>query len=399
MIAHQHLTLLIVAAWLANVGTHAASKDEWGPPPPWERSATPEWAVVEGNSCPVKRIDLKTIDKLPSVPTFINNVLEDWPSFKAWQSKATFLAEFGQLSIKPLEDAHGALQRFMDAPEGEEQELRHFVENMQGKDALELGSSTAKDLNKAAGSWKYPRSRWKFQPEALLNIGGHGGSQPFRTHGSGWYGLIAGMKVWFLYPPEMPEEALDNIGIAPMKYWPERDYLRKLKPQYLEKGGGLRGRPMRCIQQPGEILWVPNYWWRSSYNLGETLSVGGESKIFTEDSVLAIKKYPDSSVVNHHVMQYLLGKGDASKAIEYGEKAVKNGPYNPQIALDYCKVLRKTGDDNGCEAILREYITKIKKLRSDELVMDGESEQALKLLKSELGSGAEDTDDAPHDEL
>jgi len=270
---------------------------------------------------------------------------------------------------------------------GEPQELRHFMENMEGKDALEVEhgkDSTAHAINKAAGSWKYPRSRWKFQPEPVLSIGGHGGSQSFRAHGSGWYGLIAGMKVWFLYPPEMPEEAIDNIGIAPMKYWPERDYLKKMPKQYL---------------QPGEILWIPNYWWRASYNLGESLSVGAESKIFAEDSIMAVKKYPDSSTVLHHVMLHLREK-DEQKALEYGVKALKSAPHNPRIALDYCAVLRKSGDEEGCTEILNEYISKLEKLRSDELIMTGEAKQAISLLKSAMGSsGLEDDDDVPHDEF
>merc|ERR1712217_879740 len=120
---------------------------------------------------------------------------------------------------------------------------------------------------------------------------------------------------------------------------------------------------------------------------------------------MAHNKYPTNAPVLHNLMLHMaskqpLSKKDEKAALDYGRQAVEAGPYNPQIALDYAALLRKSGNEAGSQSLLREYLAKIDKLRNDKMVLEREAQHAKKQLREALGDQYDDDErGTAHDEF
>jgi len=90
-------------------------------------------------------------------------------------------------------------------------------------------------------------------------VGGPDSGLPFHKHGMTWQGLAMGRKAWYILPPgSMSEELHDATGPY---LFPVRAY------HHLMQRRRLGARPLYCVQNPGEVLFVPQYWWHSTMNL------------------------------------------------------------------------------------------------------------------------------------
>ena len=95
---------------------------------------------------------------------------------------------------------------------------------------------------------------------------------PCRT--AAWNALIAGRKRWAFYPPSFmlppgggtrynaEDDSWENIIPEPLQWYVEN------YPHLPESI-----RPIECIQEPGELLFVPTGWWHSVLNLETTVAV------------------------------------------------------------------------------------------------------------------------------
>ena len=78
-------------------------------------------------------------------------------------------------------------------------------------------------------------------------VGGPGSGLPFHRHSATWQTLVNGRKAWYLVPPvRMGPELSAVVGT----------------------------RPLRCVQYPGEYLWVPHMWWHATKNLDANVAYG-----------------------------------------------------------------------------------------------------------------------------
>eukprot|EP01100_Stratorugosa_tubuloviscum_P013077 TRINITY_DN6419_c0_g1_i1.p1 TRINITY_DN6419_c0_g1~~TRINITY_DN6419_c0_g1_i1.p1 ORF type:complete len:625 (-),score=203.25 TRINITY_DN6419_c0_g1_i1:138-2012(-) len=90
-------------------------------------------------------------------------------------------------------------------------------------------------------------------------------------HTSAWNALITGRKRWFLFPPgvhppglfDWENEFNDDYGTPEPIRW-MIDYYSFIIPKL---------KPIECIQQPGEIIYVPSGWWHMVINLDDTIAV------------------------------------------------------------------------------------------------------------------------------
>eukprot|EP01084_Bolivina_argentea_P093581 168293_1 len=176
-----------------------------------------------------------------------------------------------------------------------------------------------------------------FQPPAYLNqipskelygvlfIGPTETGATWHAHGETWQGSIFGRKRWFLYPPEYtpvggffpgysafdwykiiyPElnenMPIDFELINSLKY-PKQSY--KIRNSLFKRGydvylnsnssvndivmtddinmnenktyGGLY-KPFECMVQEGQILYIPEFWWHSIVNVGDTIGIAVQS--------------------------------------------------------------------------------------------------------------------------
>ena len=124
----------------------------------------------------------------------------------------------------------------------------------------------------------------------MLSLGADGTGLGFHTHADTWLGLAAGAKRWLLFEPGafpaddplFPNRMLDAEQL--MRHWPSA---RGNSSDDDDDDGDDRGRggsstgvarPMDCVQQAGEIMYLPAGWAHSTLNLGETVGVGGQTQ-------------------------------------------------------------------------------------------------------------------------
>ena len=98
--------------------------------------------------------------------------------------------------------------------------------------------------------------------EALFSLGPASAGAYFHAHTAAWNGLVYGRKRWFLFPPLSvpygPESGLS------MPQWVREVY---------DKPGALRVRPLECVQQAGEVMFVPAEWHHGILNLEDSVGV------------------------------------------------------------------------------------------------------------------------------
>jgi len=97
---------------------------------------------------------------------------------------------------------------------------------------------------------------------------------PYKT--SAWNALLVGRKRWMLYPPGVVppgvDDEIDSDGEhdydapEPMKYYTE------VYPT-ISNYSGPQGKPIECILEAGEMIYVPTGWWHMVLNLSESIAV------------------------------------------------------------------------------------------------------------------------------
>jgi len=126
-------------------------------------------------------------------------------------------------------------------------------------------------------------------PLLILGTGGTHGV-PAHAHADGWNVLLAGIKVWFIYPPSILKP------LIPWQTWccksKESDYsyqmlrrVNRTRDAYAnaihsgigrtedEIEEGMFSTPYVLIQNVGDLLYVPKSWWHATIGLGETVSI------------------------------------------------------------------------------------------------------------------------------
>jgi hypothetical protein len=86
--------------------------------------------------------------------------------------------------------------------------------------------------------------------------------------GEKWQTLVNGAKLWFLVPPGHMSNALSDV-VGPFLFPPDA---WKTRTRRLAAGQ----RPLRCVQRPGDVLWLPRLWWHATLNLKPCVAFGSK---------------------------------------------------------------------------------------------------------------------------
>eukprot|EP00027_Filamoeba_sp_ATCC50430_P004907 CAMPEP_0168543930 /NCGR_PEP_ID=MMETSP0413-20121227/2154_1 /TAXON_ID=136452 /ORGANISM="Filamoeba nolandi, Strain NC-AS-23-1" /LENGTH=299 /DNA_ID=CAMNT_0008573927 /DNA_START=345 /DNA_END=1241 /DNA_ORIENTATION=- len=115
---------------------------------------------------------------------------------------------------------------------------------------------------------KVDRPDWRWLLVGPKRSGSPLHQDPHRT--SAWNALIEGRKRWALYPPDVIPPGVDE-ELIDTEYYAATDVMKwytevypKLKPEE---------KPVECILEEGEIIFVPSGWWHSVLNLTDTVAV------------------------------------------------------------------------------------------------------------------------------
>jgi hypothetical protein len=158
-------------------------------------------------------------------------------------------------------------------------------------------STVAKQLLPEAGNPPAFAERLGME-ELTLTLAPSGVGFPLHSHGRSWIGLVRGVKLWAFYDPEsLPAttEAEAMVVLPPLRWM--REY----------GGGADKGHLQWCVQQPGDLLFVPDYWHHWTLNLGETLGFGAQRNAISNDDVEALHfAHPASGRANFELVGRIL---------------------------------------------------------------------------------------------
>ena len=113
---------------------------------------------------------------------------------------------------------------------------------------------------------------------ALLSIGAHSSGAHFHQHSDAWNCVVYGRKRWGLIPPAAEYRSPTDSSAV---WWETiQPRLRASRYPYLHE----------CVQEAGDLLYVPTAWLHTVYNLATTVSVavqvGAPSKSWAEYGIV-----------------------------------------------------------------------------------------------------------------
>jgi len=211
----------------------------------------------------------------PSIPVIFKGIQKDWAASEKWKSEK-LADKYGDILFKISHQGHKRIpMKFRDYVEymkvqNDEEPLYVFDEAF-GEKAPEMLSDYSipkyfpEDLFEVSGKER-PHFRW-------IVIGPPRSGAPWHIDPAGtsaWNSLLTGRKRWLMYPPSFTPigVGIDDVeekfyGSPPSLLW-----LLEVYP-YLPPDQ----RPIECIQEPGETIFVPGGWWHMVLNLEESIAV------------------------------------------------------------------------------------------------------------------------------
>lgn len=143
---------------------------------------------------------------------------------------------------------------------------------------------------------------------------------PFHNHGKTWLAIVHGAKLWFLYPlgygfgkqsTETPlqwyQSIYSEISDKPLPplYTPSKNTCLPHESDSCHHNSHY-SRPFTCLQNAGDILFVPAQWQHMTLNVGETIAVGGQELLQDEERLSNAKAAYEANLRNTIVLK---GKG------------------------------------------------------------------------------------------
>jgi tetratricopeptide (TPR) repeat protein len=216
----------------------------------------------------------------------------------------------------------------------------------------------------------------KGMDESFFFLGASKSGVSFHKHADAWNAVLFGRKRWFLYPP---------TKTPPGGVWPgfsQLDWLKLIYPTLKEKD-----KPIECVQEAGEILYLPESYYHGTINIGETLAIGFQKNVaqtpveqifyalrpleyraeHTEDEeekdVLykqIVEEYykllellPANAEVCHKLGEALYNDEQYDQALEFTQRAID---FDPKFVVAYCSMsryLRENNDLNNSESVIK----------------------------------------------
>lgn len=91
-----------------------------------------------------------------------------------------------------------------------------------------------------------------------------------------WNAVISGRKKWIMYPPSVRPPGVHpngDVDATSVVDWFMRYYVQIQQQNIDPSSVASRNRPWECVQEPGEMVFIPHRWWHMALNLDLTVAV------------------------------------------------------------------------------------------------------------------------------
>ena len=191
-----------------------------------------------------------------AAPVIITGAAAGWPAALeegGWGSRSAFTAKFGAFSL-PLRAAKDLANRG-SGYSATKMTIQDYADGNATENSL-FSNVEEPVMALLRQGFVTPRVLDGVSYDTIASVGHGGSGVPFHRHSESWLATF-GAKRWFLLPPSEPNPPI----LKPCAY-----SLSRLAPSAVS-----------CVQQSGEILFIPSGWWHATCNLEEfVVGVGGQ---------------------------------------------------------------------------------------------------------------------------
>ena len=223
----------------------------------------------------------------PNRPVIVTDVATHWPALRKW-SRQYLESAFAEVSFAcgPVDMRLRDFFQYADAVQ-EERPLYLFDKHFASKcpalaEDYSIPPYFATDLFSVLGEQR-PDWRW-------LIIGGARTGSAFHVdpnQTSAWNAVISGRKKWIMWPPHYhppgvwpSEDGAETTSSASITEWFLNWY-----PQTQTEAV----RPLECVCEAGELLFVPRGWWHCVLNLEPSIAI--THNYVSEQNLLNVTEY------------------------------------------------------------------------------------------------------------
>lgn len=172
--------------------------------------------------------------------------------------------------------------------------------------------------------------------QLTFGLGPAGDGVMFHAHTAAWNALMFGTKEWLFYPPDgFDHEIYDQLAMLEAR----------AIPGALEQ---LAGKiPIRCTQQAGEVVWIPDGWWHATFSHSDTGCLGGQrhkDRLPTDWGESLLRQWPGCGLALNAVAKI-------RREAALFEAAVRQEPFNLRFVIEHLNFLRDRAEWQGMREI------------------------------------------------
>ncbi|KAJ8301623.1 hypothetical protein KUTeg_020610 [Tegillarca granosa] len=190
--------------------------------------------------------------KKPLIVTFPNGA-SDWTDPKKW-TVSSLKKEYGDWSV--LSGNSRDIVRGGGSGDKESSFTEFVDRGIKEKDLL------------GEPLYIFDRHFYQDSNDSIFFLGSSGSGVSFHKHADAWNGVIYGQKRWFLYPVQQTPPG----GVYPG--YTQNEWFDQVYPHLNETT-----KPIECVQEAGEILYLPEGMYHGTVNLGDTVAIGIQKKL------------------------------------------------------------------------------------------------------------------------
>jgi hypothetical protein len=233
---------------------------------------------------------------IPNKPVILSDQVPTWPAWTKW-TKEKMIERFQGKTFQVGRVETTLDKYFIYCAQSQEEKPLYLFDNLYGEKYPDLLDDYVvppyfrTDYFSLLGKKDRPSYRWMLMGPPRSGSTFH--KDPNST--SAWNGLISGLKLWIMYPPDCPPPAVfpskDEAEVTTpvtVTEWMLRFY------KEVKKGPV---KPIECLQRPGDLIFIPNGWWHQVLNIEECIAVTQnvvcDANLLNVVKFLKAKKRPD----------------------------------------------------------------------------------------------------------